>query len=272
MKLLNLFKKKDIILQEVVQRGFLSDYITILTSFRQLVTREKIAPERIFISPTMFSLYNNPSNWFESERIAKPNQKGKNYNTIDSHDLEAWPTSEQLNLAGYIKYFPYNSRVTNFINSNLKVPPKTIGAHYRGTSHRHTERVDVSVFIATLEKELESGKFDQIYIATDEEQITETIQEHFLKKHNFDKIIFNPSLKTTGDIGVYDQDFDAATKVLLGDQVLLDAHSLAKCETIMGKTSNVSNYARILNSDLRVIYLDKESEFNPHAFDYTVRK
>jgi hypothetical protein len=190
MKFLNPFKKKDIILHEAVKRGFLSNYITILTSFRQLLMREKISVDRIFVSPAMFSLYGNPSNWFESERIAKIGQKGKNYNTIDSHDLDGWPTQEQLNLVAYIKYFPYNRRVKNFIETNLKIPPKTLGLHYRGTDHNHTDRVEIEACLIALSEQFESGKFEKIYVATDEDQIIEKVQNYFRQKYRFDEIIF----------------------------------------------------------------------------------
>lgn len=68
MKFLNFFRR-DVVLIEGPPRGFLSNYLTILTSFHELINNKGYLPEKIFVSPTMFSLYGDPKNWFESYKI-----------------------------------------------------------------------------------------------------------------------------------------------------------------------------------------------------------
>ena len=67
--MLNYFRS-DVVLTEWIQRGFLSNYITILTSARELIKKRKYNPEKLFISENMFSLYGNPKNWFEAAKVS----------------------------------------------------------------------------------------------------------------------------------------------------------------------------------------------------------
>ncbi len=48
----------------------------------------------------MFSLYGSSVNWFRDERV-RDDEKAFQFNSIDSHDLTAWPTAEELNLGSY---------------------------------------------------------------------------------------------------------------------------------------------------------------------------
>lgn len=251
---------QNVVLIEGSKRGFLSNYITILTSFRDLIGRNGISADKIFISPSMFSLYGHPNNWFDDAKILE-NPQALQYNTIYSCDFGGWPTIEQLNLNDYCTFFPYNNRTKQYLADNLKNLSKTIGVHYRGTDHRHTDRVDIATYLSAIESEFKTGKFEQIYVATDEEGILEKIQDYFWKKHQFDKIVFNNTLKSSGSTGLHLTPHDDATRIILGDQVLLDVHSIANCDVVIGKSSNITNYARILNMQLNVKYQDLASQF-----------
>ena len=257
--MLNYFRS-DVVLIEWIQRGFLSNYITILTSARDLIKKRKYNPEKLFISENMFSLYGNPKNWFEAATVSSEERK-KKFKTTKSHALSAWPSKEELCLTEYRKYFPYNSRIEKFLKENVKIPKRTLGIHFRGTDHFHTDRIELPTYIAAAEKELKSGNFDNIFIATDEEGVVEKIKNFFFQKNGFNNIIVNDTLKSSGSEGLHYEKRDAENKILLGDQVILDSHCLSACEKVIGKTSNVINYAVILNQNLEISYLDLDSKF-----------
>ena len=56
-------------------------------------------------------------------------------------------------------------------------------------------------------------------------------------------------------------------RILAGDEVLIDATTLSLCKTMIGKSSNITNYARILNPFLETLYQDLDSS-NEHG-DHT---
>lgn len=237
------------------QRGFLSCYISILTSFR-ILENNNINLEDVKIDQSMFSLYGDPSNWFDENLITN---SGRVYETPNSWDLSMWPTYSELDLFKYTKYIPFNERITNIINSDKADYSNTLGVHYRGTDNRyngHTQHITVDTFLKSTCEEFEKNYYDSIFIATDEIGVIEKFKDIFSEKYKFDNIISFDHIRIDSNVGLHFNDFSEDEKILLGDQVLVDAHTLSKCKTIIGKTSNVSNYARILNPMLEILYQD----------------
>jgi hypothetical protein len=247
----------SLVMVEVMQRGFLSNYITILTTFREFVGRRQYSGEDIYISPQMFSLYGHPKNWFEEKRISH----SKEFETIQSThyiDIDPWPTSEQLNLNEYRKYFSYNQSFNSYLKNNLKELSNCIGVHYRGTDHnQHVDRVDLNKFFDQVSVHLEKDSYDGIFVATDEDNVIEKFEQVFSGV----KIFHNNTIKSSTNTPLHFSNFDDDVKIQLGNQVLLDSHSISNCKIAFGKTSNIINYARILNSNLNVYYMDKDLQF-----------
>ena len=133
-----------------------------------------------------------------------------------------------------------------------------MGIHYRGTDHKkHVDRVGLEKFFSSISKEIEKNDYESVFLATDEVNILEAFEDFF----DGVKIHHNNTIKSKTTQSLHWTGFDLNTRIQLGDEVLLDCHSLSKCKTVFCKTSNIINYARILNSKLNVIYLDKDLEF-----------
>ena len=160
-------------------RGFLSDYISMLTSMRVLENRG-VDLDDVRIDPSMFSLYGNPKNWFEDSVVSS---SGENeYPTPKSWDLSMWPTHKELDLLKYTKYYPFNKRVKDILKSDKRDYSNTLGIHYRGTDNRkfgHTQYVTIDKFINSTQEELEKHSYDSIFIATDEINVVEKFKEKF---------------------------------------------------------------------------------------------
>jgi hypothetical protein len=245
------------VIEEGMQRGFLSNYTTILITLRELVGRRGYDGNDIFISPDMFSLYGSPTNWFSEDKVGFP-EGSVVFGSTQFIDIDPWPTKDQLNLKQYTKYIPYNQRVTDYIEANLKVPNNCLGIHYRGTDHnQHVDRVSLEKFFSYIEEEINQRSYESVFVATDEENVIEAFEDFF----DGVEIVHNNSLKSNTHTALHFTNFDSDTKVKLGDQVLLDSHSIANCRTVICKTSNIINYARILNQNLNVIYVDKNLQF-----------
>jgi hypothetical protein len=237
-------------------RGFLSYYISVLTSYRQLVGRQEINPKEIAISSDIFFTYADASNWFEDFAIRQPQQGDIIYDSTDSWDLDPWPSNKQLDLLEYKKYFDYNDRVKNYLNDKMPDLSNAIGIHFRGTDHYHTDRIEVEKYIEAVEQEWQTGKYDKIFIATDELFVVEKFKEKLSCKN----IIENDTIKSYGNLSVFDMPMDKTDKIKAGDEVLLDSHCLSQCDVVFGKLSNVNYYSRILNPSLDVRYLDLGSQ------------
>jgi hypothetical protein len=245
------------VITEGLPRGFLSNYTTILITLRELVGRRGYNGDDIFISPEMFSLYGNPINWFLESKVDHP-EDAEIFGSTQFIDIDPWPTEEQLNLSQYIKYFPYNSRINSLLESSLVKFDNCLGIHYRGTDHKkHVDRVSLETFFSEISEEIERNEYESVFLATDEANILEPFEDFF----DGVEIYHNHTTKSKTSQSLHWTGFDSVTRIKLGDEVLLDSHSIANCKTVICKTSNIINYARILNPDLNVIYLDKNLEF-----------
>jgi hypothetical protein len=244
------------ILSEGMPRGFLSNYISILSSFYKL---KNVEPENIFISSNMFSLYGHPSNWFNEEKIFdgdfQYHESGKFWS------LSPWPTDDELIIGEYKKYFDYNERCQTYLNDNLHQIKNCLGVHYRGTDHNHTNRVPFDTYINSILDELKVNEYNQIFICTDEDGVIEAISKILFDQIGFTNILYNNTIKSKDNRALHFSGHNEETKVELGNQVLLDSHSISKCDSVICKTSNIINYARILNPNLKPIYQDKDSQF-----------
>jgi len=256
-------KHSKIILHEGWQRGFLSNYSSILSAFRFLIEKEEVPPENIFLSSSNFTLYGHPQNWFE-EKIILDDQFNAFYvcsNIESGYSVSIRPTIDELNnIKKYRDLIPFNQRTKNYLNNSMLNLDNSLGIHFRGTDHWHTNRIELDRYLNEASKELEKNNYNQIFISTDENNIIDKIKEYFYSNYKFDKIVFNQCQRSVGTTGTHNIQYDPYVKINMGFEVLLDAYSLSKCKTVVGKTSNLTYYARMLNNDLNMIYLDLNSE------------
>jgi hypothetical protein len=256
---------KKFLLIENGPRGFLSNYTTILTSLRHLISQKNVDAENIFISSTMFSLYGNPKEWFDSKKIIEDNQITSEFIIHDSKinfDLSIWPTNQELNFNNYIDYIPFNLRIKNLLKKDDRDYSNCLGIHYRGTDNRkngHTDFISLEKILDSANKEFQKNYYDSIFITSDENGPIEQIKKYFFDNFNFSNIFSHNHIRTSGDVALHFSNYCSEDKITLGDQVLIDSTSLSKCKTVIGKTSNVINYARIINPELEVLYQDLDT-------------
>lgn len=170
-----------------------------------------------------------------------------------------FPTSQDLTYGTYRRLLPYNQRVETFLKDNLATFSHTLVVHYRGTDRYHTGPVSLSQYFDALSRAFETGQFDQVYIATDEEQVIEQFVDFMWQKYQFDNITYNQTIQSKDGIGIHFVPLAESEKILPGNQVILDAHSLSACDTVICTGSNLIAYALILNTVLKPIYLDLHS-------------
>ena len=257
---LNLLLKRcymqNIILHEDHPRGFFSNLTTVLTCTRYL-TNQGHDIQNIYLSPHMFTLYGHPANWFSPECIS---DQGDMFNSLEGNDLSAHSNPEQLDLSSYLSRFSWNTRVKQYLESRVNIPPRTLGLHFRGTDHNindttHGSRVDLNVYLDKLHQLWSTGQFSTVFLCSDESAVLDKITNFLIHACNINNIIINPVTRISGRAGLHWGIHNFKT-VKLADEVILDAYCLSRCNDVIGKTSNLINFARILTPDLRVHYTD----------------
>lgn len=237
-------------------RGFFSVYLGILCSLRELIGRKQTPTESIKIDPACFTLYGDASNWFDEKFLQSPRSEDIEHDSFHSWDIPPWASKEDLDLIEYTKYIPYNQNVKNYLKNKMPNLNKTLGVHFRGTDHLHTDRVSIETYVEKIESEWSSGKYEKIFIATDELLIIEEFQKRLTCKN----IIFFDMLKSI-NVGLHFSNFNAEDRIRLGFEALLDSHCLSLCDFVIGKISNITCYSRILNPELKILYLDQGGQY-----------
>lgn len=246
-------------LVEGIHRGFLSNYLTILTSLRTL-EKKGIDLNDVCVSPSMFMLYGNPNNWFDSSKVSDIADRA--FNSQDGWDCDyPWASYRDLDLDKYRKHIPYNQRMQEKIDAISSEQYKNaLGVHYRGTDGvGHTEFVAVENYLKTTKEEFNSGGYDCIFLATDQTNIIDEFKDYFKDYFPKIKIYHYDHQRTMSTAGLHysiQAEPNTPERILAGDEVLIDATTLSMCKTIIGKSSNITNYARILNSYLEILYQD----------------
>lgn len=124
---------------------------------------------------------------------------------------------------------------------------KTIGVHVRGSDYKggynnHPTIVPVGDYIRAADDMIRTGRYEQIFLATDDAQALRAFTEAFGSR----LVYYTDVMRTDGDVSVA---FCASErnnhKYLLGLEVLRDMLSLAACDGLVAGISQVSNCARI---------------------------
>ena len=253
----------EIRLTEGNHRGFLSNFITILTGYRAL-ERAGVDLNKVCVDPSMFMLYGNPNNWFDPARVSDAAPQVANTQELFDCDYP-WASFRDFDLNKYRQYIPFNARMQAILDA---IPAEKyancLAVHYRGTDGvGHTEFVGVEKYLNAAAEELESGDYDGIFLATDQTDIVDIFKERFkdVEVHCYDH------QRTMSRAGLHysiQAQPNSPERILAGDEVLIDATTLSLCKTMIGKSSNITNYARILNPFLETLYQDLDSS-NEHG-------
>lgn len=150
----------------------------------------------------------------------------------------------------YKKYIKLNKAVEDKMSGeikNLLGEKKTIGIHIRGTDYKHGYKnhpifVTVNEYIDILQNVVQNNKFEQIFLATDEEEIVKSISNAFPGK----VVYFSDSLRSVDGKAVHtSHNSRLNNKYLMGYEVLRDMLTLSKCDALIAGLSNVSLFAMI---------------------------
>lgn len=124
-----------------------------------------------------------------------------------------------------------------------------IGVHYRG-SDKWLEANDVSYALAIEAIKHEIAKYDdsKIFVATDESDFLEAMQEAF-----GDKVLYTASQRRYDHLPLH---YFTSDGYLQGKEALIDCLLLSKCQVLIRTNSNLSAVSAFFNPYLKIINLN----------------
>lgn len=176
------------------------------------------------------------------------------------HDLiqpTAYYSNENFDIAicaeMYKKYIKPNSVVETKLQNDIEnlLPnggKKVLGVHYRGTDFKvgyngHPVAVQYQKHIDAVEKLMNTGKYNCIFLATEDGDIIESFQAKFGEK----LYLYSDVVRGTGETNAYNmKNARENHHYLLGYEVMRDYYTLAACDAFVTSMSGVGITTQIL--------------------------
>ena len=146
----------------------------------------------------------------------------------------------------YVKLKPYiKQKIESFYNENM-MGKKTIGIHIRGTDKKaEIKSVNVEELLSEANKFAENFENCQFLVASDEARILQLAQS-LLKR----KVIYYDAYRSKNGKAIHWDASHKHSKAKLGEEVIIEAFLLARCDLFLHTCSNVSMGVLFLNPNL----------------------
>jgi hypothetical protein len=169
------------------------------------------------------------------------------------NDHETWVRANET-----LKHFNYfNNPIYKNCYDKCYKSDKVLGVHVRGTDHvAHGSLLDINYYFEQIDEKLATGKFNSIFLATDENKI---VEKFFVKYSDRVKVNANITRSDTQQ-GIHYSNF--ANKSQLAEEVLIDAISLANCDHMLVTSSNVSGYTLCINPNVSHTFIDGHIQYH----------
>ncbi len=158
------------------------------------------------------------------------------------------------------KYIRYNEDTLDYLQAEyqkLLGDRKTLGVHYRGTDfhkgyNNHPIPVQIEQEIEKIKEFLEQKKYEQIFVATDENAVIARFRQEFGERVKVYEDTFRDN--GSGESIAFSKSKRNNHHYKLGLEVLRDQYTLTRCEGLVCGYSNITLIARIM----RKAWLGKE--------------
>jgi hypothetical protein len=146
------------------------------------------------------------------------------------------------------KEIKFNKTVERLIDDYIKIDTSYLGVHYRGKEQNladsHPFGPTYKQIIANTKMLLKKYNLSKIYIVTEDLRVIEIFEKNFPNQ-----VFYTNSFRTKGTnayklLGIRDNH-----RYNLGLEILRDAQLLSQCAGILYSSSNVNEYARLINNN-----------------------
>ncbi len=133
------------------------------------------------------------------------------------------------------------------------VAGRAIGVHFRHPEHSHEcprQIPTVDVFIEWTKRLLRREPGASVVLATDVREAVDRFRDTF-----GERLLVQPDV-ARAPVGATQYDWGAPPGIALGEQTLVDALLLARCDVLLHTTSNIATAVGYMNPRLRMIYCE----------------
>ena len=133
------------------------------------------------------------------------------------------------------------------------VAGRAIGVHFRHPEHSHEcprQIPTVDVFIEWTKRLLRREPGASVVLATDVREAVDSFKDAF-----GERLLVQPDV-ARAPVGATQYDWGAPPGIALGEQTLVDALLLARCDVLLHTTSNIATAVGYMNPELRMIYCE----------------
>lgn len=129
-----------------------------------------------------------------------------------------------------------------------------LGVHVRKTDHSyHGLLLENDLYFKKIDENLDY--YGNIFLASDDKEVVLKFKNRYGNLLNINENI----IRVTGNVGIHNHNFKDKEKLVL--DVITDAFSLSFCDKILITQSNISNYIKVINPDIKYEYIDKDINY-----------
>lgn len=178
----------------------------------------------------------------------------------DAQETEAYLAKRAEIIRKYIRFSDHVKCYLEDAAEMLVHGQVTLGVHVRGTDmhagyNGHAKVVLPGDYLTAAKKAFSSGKFDKIFLATDEASVITLFEQEFGDR----LIYFKDTLRSEdGQALHFSSSMRAHHQYQLGLEVLRDMYTLSICDGLIASISNVSLAARMMKKSYRKEYTHVE--------------
>lgn len=184
----------------------------------------------------------------------------KDYSQID--DYYEWNQEYFQELAQMQKHVRFKKNVEERMEAdiaNVGLTGRTIGVHirriiFKNNLRDHPIAVELDDYVSAVKKLLETGKYDKVFLATEETDSLVRMMQEFGEKLIYYKDIYR------NNIGDTFRSVSSERKMhhyQLGYEILREIHTLSRCQALVAGLSNVSFCTKIIKLSKDEDFLDE---------------
>jgi hypothetical protein len=158
---------------------------------------------------------------------------------------------DKIHIKGEIK-----NKVTNFCNS-LSVSDRTLGVHVRMTTmtlHNNYKQITYEDYCNTIDQCLDSGKYDNMYVATDNVESLVKMESRYGKYIRYYPNLLRLPTEGITNRGEWSWEYDMFFFKRYWQESFLECMTLSRCGGLVCRDSNFSNMAIVFSNSIKNVY------------------
>ncbi len=166
-------------------------------------------------------------------------------------DARRWYDEQRRKGQAYVaKYLKINEAILETVDQFMSTKNDYwVGAHIRGTDMRYAPTVPLQRYFEHFDKTLEERTNARLFVATDQQQYIDALIDRY-----GNRLVYQNCLRSESEVVPHKMRRENPSRA--GDEVLMDAIILSRCDFLLKCPSAVGEFAHYLNPNLRSLDLN----------------